>query len=241
MAVFWKEWKLFFRTPLYVINGMTGVIIGPFLAIMPLISNQSTSGQMMELLHQPGYGALVALGGFMFMLFVSGMNIVASTAVSREGGTFWISKMLPVPPARQVSGKLLHGVSIAAMGILVTDIVLIVILQLALWRGVIILLLGLLGGVLTTAAGLLIDVLRPKLDWTNAQEAVKQNLNGFLGILATLVLIIVLGGAGAILFFLHVPEPLIYALLLVVSAALTASCLWALYKAADWSYNRIEV
>jgi ABC-2 type transport system permease protein len=241
MAVFWREWRLFFRTPLYVINGMTGVVIGPFLVVMPLISNQGTGGQLLKLLHKPGLAIPVTLGAFAFMLFVAGMNIVASTAVSREGSTFWISKMIPVPPGRQVLGKLLHGCTIAAIGVVVTDTVVVALLGVELWRGIVLLLLGLLGGVLTTVWGLLIDVLRPKLEWTNAHEAVKQNLNGFLGILAALVLLLFLGGAGAIFFILHVPEILVYFLLLILMTALTIPSLWGLFKGADWSYDRIEM
>ena len=41
--------------------------------------------------------------------------------------------------------------------------------------------LGLLGSIPMTQIGMIIDILRPMLDWNNPQKAMKQNLNVLIG------------------------------------------------------------
>jgi ABC-2 type transport system permease protein len=87
-----------------MINGISGAFIGPIILVI-MFSTQSSSSDLVEfysVMNNPDYAMYVALIGLGLILFTGGMNLVASTAVSREGKNFWISKMIPVSAERQV-------------------------------------------------------------------------------------------------------------------------------------------
>jgi ABC-2 type transport system permease protein len=151
---------------------------------------------------------------------------VPSSAISREGRWFWISRSLPVPPRVQVQAKALHS-------LLFVVINLIVVTAATVWMGLatprnlaVVLAGGLLIGVVTTYSGLLIDVVRPNLTWTDPQQAMKGNLNGLFSMLVNLAIGLVTGGVAALLYFLA--RPILLPGLLVLLALEG----WALHKAA---------
>ena len=57
---------------------------------------------------------------------------------------------------------------------------------------ILITLLGFIGSIPLTAFNLMIDMAKPKLIWNNPQEAVKQNMNGLLGMLVSFLILGVL-------------------------------------------------
>ena len=101
--------------------------------------------------------------------------------------------------------------------------------------------LGLLGSLPLTALNLLIDVLRPKLIWTNPQEAIKQNLNGLLGMLISIILLLVIGAGVIFIVMIKTPDSLVYGMLALVLLLLTVPSLLGLFKAAERTYRQIEV
>ena len=178
----------------------------PFILLMPVFTRGEEMQDAISLIRQPQFIAHATLGSFGLILFTASVNIVACTSISREGQTFWISKMIPVAPKHQVAAKLLHGMSISAIGIAVTLALVAIVLQLPLLRLLIVLILGLLGNLLLNILNLIIDVIRPKLEWNNPQEAVKQNLNGFFSILLTMVSLGCLAGLSVFLLIWDFPN-----------------------------------
>ncbi|MCX7708484.1 MAG: hypothetical protein N2484_01400 [Clostridia bacterium] len=241
MALLSREWKLLLRTPVYALNGLAGIIIGPFMVIMMFTAQREQREELFKLINNPEYIVPVSLGGLAFMLFTSGMNIVASTSISREGKSFWISKMIPAAASQQVMAKFLNSFLISAFGTIITGIVLVGFLNFAIWRTLVLIGIGLLGAGLIVCLNLMIDVLRPKLEWTNPQEAVKQNLNGFLGVLVSLLVIGILTGVSVAFIITKLPEWIIYLLLALIIAVLLIPSLWGLIKLSEWKYKNIEV
>ncbi|MCX7922160.1 MAG: hypothetical protein N3B21_09140 [Clostridia bacterium] len=241
LALFWKEWKLFFRTPIYVMNGLVGMVMAPFLIIMPYIANKEAGAYMFDIISNPQYTVPVTLAGVGVLLLVTNMNIVANTSVSREGNMFWVSKLIPVPAKQQILAKVLHSIAIVLIGIVVTAIVLAVILKYTPIRIIIIVFLAIIGSFSTVALNLMVDVLRPKLEWTNPQEAVKRNINAILGMLASFVALGIFAGVAAMMVFMGAPEWLVYTGLAVIMGAVAAAALFGLLKLSEWKYKKIEV
>lgn len=241
MAIFLREWKVFMRTPVFVMNGLAGMIVGPFFAIMPFISNNNADFNLFSIIRNNAYVLPVTLAGLALMLFTAGMNIVACTSISREGQTFWISKMIPVAPKYQLAAKVLHGVAVSAIGIVVTGIVLIIMINFSILRVVVLFILGLLGAFLMVIYNLIIDMLRPKLEWTNPQEAVKQNLNALFGILATFFLLIILSILAVLMIVAGLPECLVYILLGLCMIILSIPGVILISGLAEQRYRSIEV
>lgn len=185
IALFWREWKLFMRTPIYVMNGLAGIIMIPLFMFMPFMTQAEELKEVLNYARDPQYTLITVLVSLGIMLFASSMNMVSCTAISREGNTIWISKMIPIPPKDQVLAKLLHSSSLSLLGLVAISIPLYFLLGIALYRILIILMLGLLTNVLINILGLMVDVFRPKLEWTDPQEAIKQNINVFFSMLAS--------------------------------------------------------
>jgi len=149
--------------------------------------------------------------------------------------------VIPVPAKQQVTAKLLHSMAISCLGILVTTTVLGIVLRLSLLRLFIIFTLCLLGNLLLNALNLLIDLLRPKLEWNDPQEAVKQNLNGLFSILFTFAALAVFAVLTVLLVKAGISEWIIYAVLGLVMGLLTIPSTAALYALAETQYKKIEV
>jgi len=243
LAILRREWMLLLRTPVYFLNGLVGVIIGPFILVfMFFTGNQSSElDQLVSVLQNESLSVYVTLGGLALALFTAGMNVAASTAVSREGKTFWIAKMIPVSPKQQVMGKYINGFSVSEIGILLTAILLAAFLKISIVKTLVIIILGTLGTMLLSALNLLIDVLHPKLVWNNPTEAMKQNMNSLIGMLASMLVLFILAGISILMLIKGLSEWLIYIVLGVVMCIASIISLKGLFAVAERQYRKTEV
>ena len=241
VALFKREWKLFMRTPIYLMNGIAGMIIAPFLMIMPFITQAEEMSEVVRLAKEPKYAPIAALISLGIMLFASSMNLIASTSISREGGTFWISKLIPASPKDQVLAKLIHSSCLSLIALILMAVPLYFLLDISLYRLIIITFIGFLANVLINILGLIIDLLRPKLEWNDPQEAIKQNLNAFLAMLAVLLLMTILGGISVLLILKGISEFWIYGILTLIIVILSIPSFYGLLILANKKYNSLEV
>jgi ABC-2 type transport system permease protein len=243
LAILRREWMLLIRTPVYFLNGLVGIIIGPFLLVFMFFTGGQSSEleQLLFVLQNEGLSVYVTLGGLALALFTAGMNVAASTAVSREGQTFWIAKMIPVSPKQQVMGKYINVFSVSEIGVLVTAILLAVFLKLSIAKSLVIIILGTLGSILLSALNLLVDVLRPKLVWNNPQEAMKQNMNSLLGMLVSMLVLCIMAGITVLLLTNGASEWLTYIVLGAVMCITSVLSLKGLFAVAERQYRKIEV
>ena len=241
-AIFIREWKLLLRTPIYVINGLTGAIIGPFIIIIMFFAQGSDSDamQVFELLRNPEYQVYVTLGAIGVTLFTAGMNLVASTAVSREGRNFWIARMIPVAPGKQVLAKLLQAYMVSVLGVITTCIVIGVFIKLSLLNILLVFFIGLMCSVPLTALNMLLDVFHPKLVWNSEQEAMKQNMNGILGMLVSILFLAVLAVVAIVLLLAGMPVWTVYAGIILIAAISGVLSLTGLFALADRKYVEFE-
>ena len=242
LAILIREWKLLLRTPIYVINGLTGAIIGPFIIVIMFFAQGSNpeTKQILVAIMNPAYQVYVILGALGIMLFTAGMNLVASTSVSREGKSFWIAKMIPVSPSRQVLAKLLQGYMVSALGVIVTCIAAGIFARLSLLHILLILFIGLVCSVPLTSLNLILDVFHPKLIWNSEQEAIKQNMNGILGMLVSLLFLAVLAAVTVVLLLTGMPVWTVYAGIVLIAVISGILSLMALFALAERKYIELE-
>lgn len=241
-ALFLREWRLFMRVPLYVMNGFIASLLVPLIVLIPAASKDPEMQAIIQAINASGNSPffLALVMGALIVLLVT-LNTTAASAVSREGKLFWISKVIPVAPKAQVQGKMLF----AAVGALVSAVPTILIFTVALRLGVFqlatALLLGLLGSAVILLLSLLVDLARPYLNWSNPQQAVKSNLN-------VIIPLPIAGGLIAGLGFLAVhlhrglgwPETSILAALAGVLVALAAVVYPVVIRAAHRLYERLD-
>lgn len=188
------------RSPTYATNCLIGVIMFPLMiAVIPIITamripEDVAIGANMFDLYPTLFAEMGASRGIVFasvfavFMFVTFANIAACTAISREGEGFALMKSLPIKFSTQCIGKLIFAAITNVITMLLTAVVAVVFVR-TMWFEV--LLAGISGAVASVASaalGMTVDVLRPKLKWQSEAEAVKQNINGFFGMLLNILL-----------------------------------------------------
>lgn len=181
-----KELKMITKIPVYALNSIGGVIIMPLILIMPALTG---SGGDFDIIRQLLSGVLdiVVLGAIGLVAFLGIINAIGVTTFSREGKNFWIQRTLPIKAKDQIIGRTLASLLIQLLGIVILVIVLAFLIRIDIISGILILIFGLLSSIPTTLIGMIIDISRPKLNWTNPQQAMKQNLNVAIGMAASIV------------------------------------------------------
>ncbi|MEN6314235.1 MAG: hypothetical protein ABFD25_08325 [Clostridiaceae bacterium] len=241
-AIMAREWKILFRTPIYALNGLAGTLMGPTMVLVMFFAQGSDKDatQLFEAINNPEAAPYIILAGLGLMLFTAGMNLVASTSLSREGKTFWITKLVPVSAKQQVTAKFLMSYIISAIGIIITGVIMWVFMKVQPLWVLSSILVGMLGSVSMVALNLLLDVFHPKLIWNSEQEAMKQNMNGGIGMLLSLLILIILGVVVFVMLAVKLPMWLVFIAIGVVSVILGLLSLLALYAVADNKYRELE-
>ena len=245
-----KEWRELMRTPAFAFQSLSGILLCPIVMLFMGLSLRSgnaagTAGEPMT------PSAVYVMNNMQYFIYLGmicimgvGMNLGASTCISREGQNFYFCKMIPVPPETQVRAKTYLYLLISAVpvciGLVISAVLQFDILMLLLSLGF--LALYDYGYVHFT---ILFDLYRPKLVWATPNEAVKNNRSAvvpmFINIGVSFVIIL-----GPILLMALLPEPWVGMLvgwLLLYAIAVTAAIVFrrALYRNAARLYAQISL
>lgn len=231
LAYLKKEIRLLFRSPIGFMNCVLMNLIWPVLIVVMLFS----SGQFQEIkgilpMIDPKVIIAIIVAANMF---VSSTNATASTAISREGSSLYVSKYIPIDMKEQLSAKMITAFILSSIGIVIICI-LVVIMGLSIMNAVIALILSLVAAVVVSAAGLLIDVAHPKLNWMNEQQAIKQNINVVIHMITGIV-----AGAIVLLPVLLLPMTLIVSVI-YITAVLFIALLLLLRTVSTKAVARLE-
>lgn len=240
-AIFRREWRIMNRTPVFLLNGVLTAVLFPVIFIVMAKAGGGDDTFILMRGFASAKPLSVILAAATFLIICGCLSGTSSSAFSREGGQFWMSKVIPVTPREQVVAKFLHSYVIALLGIGAGSVALLAVFRLKASTLLAALALALIGAVGLTAIGMIIDLARPLLKWTNPQKAIKQNLNVLLAVFADLG---ILAGLGFFVFFLAKSGVSGSIILFIVSTAVVLlslfSCLFLL-RMADKRYQEIEV
>lgn len=243
-TIFRNEILIILRTPVYALNSLVAVFMAPMLLLIPVFggnfSNTSDLQDLFQFLMNNDSQAALMLVSAGFITLLVMINPAISTTFSREGKNIWILKNIPVRPAVQIFGKLLAGYSISFAAALVTVVIIVVLLNMNIIHGLMILILCSLALVPVSAIGLYIDLIRPKLQWNNPQEAIKQNMNAMLAMLVGFLAISVLAIVAFLITLLTSNIYAIFGILVLILSAVSYLCLLILRETADKAYTKIE-
>ncbi|MDW7651882.1 MAG: hypothetical protein SCK29_03795 [Bacillota bacterium] len=181
-AIAAREIKLLIRTPIYLFNSVAMLLIIPIAMLLPMITGEGI-GEALSQLQNPDVRICINL---IAAAFIGGMAILtpaASSAFSREGKLFWVSKVIPVASRDQINGKILYSFIIATLAIPLLFLFSVLFVKWTVPEFLLISALGLCLSFPAITSSLLIDLFRPHLSWDNPQKAIKQNFNVFLGML----------------------------------------------------------
>jgi len=244
MAIFKNEWRILLRTPIYALNSLVVVIMAPFIMMLPMMGGNLANDPDLQVIYNLIGGVENRLEVTLILAAVitgfSLFNPAISTSISREGKNIWVLKNIPVAPETQVKGKFLAGYSISFGAAVLAALMAMFSFKIPASAIFIVILLSALVIIPICALGLVVDLIRPKLSWNNPQEAIKQNMNSFFGMLIGVVFIFIFG----IISFLLVKTGLNeYVVLGIITASLIISdyiSIKVLYNIAQKAYKKIE-
>ena len=113
-ALVMRDIKVIFRTPQFFINCVVMLVYMPAIMGMGIFSNGSKIQEVLSK-NTNYYGfALIAIFGLSALAISTGG--AASTAVSREGKDFMVSKYIPISPKDQLKSKIISSLLINEVG-----------------------------------------------------------------------------------------------------------------------------
>lgn len=190
-----KELRLLIRTPVYAINCIGMCVLMPIMLLVIFITADADVllQQLPDITpYLDGMLPYAVLAGMASGFLFSNLNMISSTAISREGTNISFMKYIPMSLKQQLQAKVLSGILMSVISMLLTMVCVYFLLPIfpltwyfaAAAASLITIVLG-------NYAGLALDILHPKLVWEQEAAAVKQNMSGIVSMLAGMAMTVV--------------------------------------------------
>ena len=199
-----KEFKTLLRNPVFFMQCVLPAILFPVLMIVLTfagikgeqngaptdIASMVTNKASVYL----GIGILCAIQFFLMFIYIS------ATAISRDGQNAVFMKYIPVPLMKQVDYKVIPNIVMTIFMNILTIVMVEYLLKLPVIYILLIAIAGIMMGILQSYISIIVDLKKPKLEWSSEYAVVKQNMNlmwpailGLLNITVIIILSVVLG------------------------------------------------
>lgn len=190
-----KELRLLIRTPVYAINCIGMCVLMPIMLLVIFITADADVllQQLPDITpYLDGMLPYAVLAGMASGFLFSNLNMISSTAISREGTNISFMKYIPMSLKQQLQAKVLSGILMSVISMLLTMVCVYFLLPIfpltwyfaAAAASLITIVLG-------NYASLVLDILHPKLVWEQEAAAVKQNMSGIVSMLAGMAMTVV--------------------------------------------------
>ena len=232
-ALFFREFLTIFRSVNYSFQYLTIVITTP---LMVYFSNTIASSIGADAL---GKGVLPGISVLVLIMFLTMGTSFAATSLTREGGNFFHTKIIPVSYKKQVFVKFMLYVIVAVPSIMISCLVL------ALFNFLSYLHAGLIGLAVifvvvgNIASSISMDIKRPQFMYLDGKEVTQSNRNVNSTLSQGFVIASVMG-IGAILVSMLIDIPAIYLVLYGFSVPYILIEVFKLFHKIEERYRRIE-
>lgn len=193
-----KEWLVIKRTPIFMLNVIIVNLIFPIVFGLSFVMGYTSEGASMsafaEMVDFNNGGILLIVIGV--LLFLCSMSSSTSSAISREGSSAWMMKTIPVSLKKQIDAKVYFSMIVDGIILFMVEILLFVIFKAPWYYFILVNIPLIIIMLISNYLSLILDLKRPRLDWKEESEAVKQNFNVFLGMMICIfisILFIVVG------------------------------------------------
>lgn len=207
-ALYQKEMKRYFASPLYVLNTGFGIVLLTIATIALFFVN-----------FKQLFGNSKDMGIFFLFIpaFISFCVVTCCTtmaSISLEGKNLWIIKSLPVKIKTVYQAKLAVNLTVLLPAV-IDAVIISFILQLGFVQGIFTLLAIMVCGFFTAIFGLLVNLKFPNFNWTNETVVIKQSASAVIAVFTGMA---VVGLQIVLLIFLssYVLAYLIYTILIAV-------------------------
>lgn len=181
-SYFIKEMKLMFRTPVYLLNNLSTVILIPVILLVTLVSGVGADDEVVMLINSIDWSSgsillIITFAGFVVGIMMSTMNLITVTSLSREGTNIYFMKLIPMSYVKQIQAKILSGVVVSMVGILFMLVPAWIFFKIQFHLIFFAFIASILGMIFMNYLGMIVDLIHPKLVWEQETAAVKNNLN----------------------------------------------------------------
>ncbi|MBC2581187.1 putative ABC transporter permease subunit [Clostridium sp. DJ247] len=191
-----RETRILVRTPIFFMNCIMMNFLWPIFLIIPLVTQPELLKSVIQvsaIVRDPKLTGIVAGASIAASIFLSSSNLIAATAISREGQNIFVSKFIPVSFGTQIMAKVLTGVLFGLVSIVMIIVISIILIKPPTYLILTVFIAALPGTFFSSFVGIFIDLNFPKLNWDNEVKAVKQNLNGVIALFIGIIIAAILG------------------------------------------------
>ena len=167
-ALYVKELKRYFSSPLYVLNTGFGIVMLTIGAVASIFVDLG------EILGDPQATGLFSNNIAVFVVFCVVLTSSTMASISLEGKSLWIIKSMPIDPKTVFFAKILVNLTIISPAIL-DSIILVGVFNLGSLKTLLMVLITFACALFISFFGLLINLLLPNLNWTSEVIVIKQS------------------------------------------------------------------
>ncbi|MCL2234774.1 MAG: hypothetical protein FWC02_03750 [Firmicutes bacterium] len=240
-----KEWRGIIRTPAFAYQCLMPLVLTPIMiGVMGFMGGGIGGNGYYDngIDFSPHFQYFML---FLFVLMFSGaMNMTALSAITRDGQSVNLSKMLPVSYQKQVQAKLAISFILSVIpGLL--GIVIINIITFDFANMMMSVVFFALFAYAFSCFGIFNDLRKPKLDWTTPNQAMRQNMNLVVPMLLGMLASVVFFGIGLTVILVvqnDITSQLVsWGVLIGLGFVLAVLFHFILFKNAERLFERISV
>ena len=234
-----KEMRMLIRTPVYFLNCVIMNFIWPLFFIIPMVIEPDTLGMIGQntniIFNSEIQGIIIGMI-VSVMIFICNTNMIACTAISREGKNLFFTKYIPMSYTKQLIAKAAVGMIFDLVNI-VFLIVLGIVMKAPISFIILAVILSLMVIVASNLLGIILDLKKPKLNWDNEAAAVKQNFTSMIAMFGAMIIAVF---NGILVFNLAWPFMQMFILEFVIFAVLIILALRYITTKASVAYQKLS-
>ena len=168
-----RHFLIIFKEPTFLMNTLFTLILPLVLFVVMSFTGEISKG----VLNSP---QLVPYHSLIFIIIIVSPVIVSnigSTIITREGKSFWQTKVLPISFKENIKARIQATVLLTAVGSILMGLFALYLLDLSIKSILIGSVFGIAVILFFSVIDLIINIYRPFLNWNNPTAAVKNNLN----------------------------------------------------------------
>ena len=210
-----KEWKTVVRTPVFMLNIVVMNIIFPILFLVTLVISPSESNFKGIDFNNAGV-YLISFAIILFMCSFCGAT-GGTSAISREGKAAKYMKVFPVSLKKQIDAKVMISFLIDIFVAVIAEIGVIFVFEMPLIY-LLLINIPLIPFILTiNYFYVLMDLKRPKINWDDESEAIKQNMTVFVGMLLSMIIPVIVAIPGVLIYSMNLNVYLVFLVFAITS------------------------
>jgi ABC-2 type transport system permease protein len=233
-SIMWKDYLVLLRSPGYIFQFFLFALMMPF--VVYLYNSLLLSISVREV------GEKMILGANILIIAVMALisNTISATAISREGGNFYIMKISPVPYFKQALSKVLFNGIVVISSILLTCIVCVIFTEMTVIQSCLCFGFASILSIGHICWSFELDLTHPVLDWYDTSEITKNNKNTNQSMIIGIIIAIGIGSI-AIANFYNEAEWWTWVFLYYYAALLAVIRILILKVKVNYYFHHMEI